>query len=323
MNSRRITRLAKEVLQIEAEGILALIDKLGLHFRQAVTLISQAKGRVIVTGIGKSGIIGRKIAATLNSTGTPALFLHPAEALHGDLGMVTKEDVVLVISNSGETEEITALIPSFKRLDIPIIAFTGNPNSILAKYSEVVIDTGVKREACPLGLVPTASTTAALAMGDALSVVLLEKRGFGPQEFKRYHPGGSLGKRLSAKVKDLMVPAEELITIKKEQYVKDILDKLAKAESLWVLNRYNKPSGVITDIEKRRLFLIPSSKWSKTKVESIMMTKMSSIGLQQPIIEVLKTIKHTGRNELAVVDERQHFCGAIFLHRLLNTYLEG
>ncbi|KPJ68395.1 MAG: hypothetical protein AMJ45_02425 [Syntrophobacter sp. DG_60] len=322
MNSRKIIRLAKEVLQIEAEGVLALMDKLGSHFHQAVALISQAKGRVIVTGIGKSGIIGRKIAATLNSTGTPALFLHPAEAMHGDLGMVTKEDVVLVISNSGETEEITALIPSFKRLDVPIIAFTGNPNSILARHSEAIIDTGVKREACPLGLVPTASTTAALAMGDALSVALLEKRRFSPQEFKHYHPGGSLGKRVSARAKDLMVPAEDLITIKKEQYVKDILGKLARAHSLWVLNRYRKPSGVITDVEKRRLFLMPPSKWSKTKVETIM-TKAPSIGLDQSVIDILKMIRRTGRNELAVIDEKQRFCGAIFLHDLLNGYLEG
>ncbi len=321
MNSRKTIRLAKEVLQIEAEGVLALMDKLGPYFHQAVRFIYQAKGRAIVTGIGKSGIIGRKIAATLNSTGTPALFLHPVEAMHGDLGMVTQEDVVLVISNSGETEEIIALIPSFKKLGIPIIAFTGNLDSTLARHSDIIIDTGVKREACPLGLVPTASTTAALAMGDALSVALLEKRRFSTQEFKRYHPGGSLGKRLSPKLKDLMVPIKDLITIKKEQHVKDILDKLAKSQSLWVLNRHRKLSGVITDIEKRKLFLMPSGKWSETKVETIM-TKAPSIELGQSMVDALKIIRRTGRNELAIIDGKQRFCGAIFLHNLLNKYLE-
>ena len=161
-----ILRRAKEVLKIEAEGILGIIDKLGPEFAKAVEIILKTDGRVIVTGVGKSGIIGRKIVATLNSTGTPALFLHPVEAMHGDLGMVTKKDIILAISNSGETGEITILIPSFKRLGAPLIALTGNPNSTLAKHSDIVIDTGVKREACPLGLAPTASTTATLAMGD-------------------------------------------------------------------------------------------------------------------------------------------------------------
>jgi len=322
MNSKRSIRLAREVLQIEAEGILSLIDRVGINFHEAINLIYKTRGRVIVTGIGKSGIIGRKIAATLNSTGTPALFLHPAEAIHGDLGIVTKEDVVLIISNSGETEEVITLIPSFKRLGVPIIAFTGNPDSTLAKYSDIVIDTGVKREACPLGIVPTASTTSALAMGDALSVALLEKRQFGLKEFRKYHPGGSLGKRLSPKVKDLMVPAKDLTIIRKGQTIKEILDKLGKAQSLWVLNRDKKLVGVITDIEKRTLFLMPFDKWSHIKVE-VIMYRVPSIGLEQSIIDGLKMLKKADRNELAVIDENGHFCGAIFLHDILNRSLEG
>jgi len=322
MNSKRSIRLAREVLQIEAEGILSLIDRVGINFHEAINLIYKTRGRVIVTGIGKSGIIGRKIAATLNSTGTPALFLHPAEAIHGDLGIVTKEDVVLIISNSGETEEVITLIPSFKRLGVPIIAFTGNPDSTLAKYSDIVIDTGVKREACPLGIVPTASTTSALAMGDALSVALLEKRQFGLKEFKKYHPGGSLGKRLSPKVKDLMVPAKDLTIIRKGQTIKEVLDKLGKAQSLWVLNRDKKLLGVITDIEKRTLFLMPFDKWSHIKVE-VIMYRVPSIGLEQSIIDGLKMLKKADRNELAVIDENGHFCGAIFLHDILNRSLEG
>jgi len=322
MSSKRSIRLAREVLQIEAEGILSLIDRVGINFHEAINLIYKTRGRVIVTGIGKSGIIGRKIAATLNSTGTPALFLHPAEAIHGDLGIVTKEDVVLIISNSGETEEVITLIPSFKRLGVPIIAFTGNPDSTLAKYSNIVIDTGVKREACPLGIVPTASTTSALAMGDALSVALLEKRQFGLKEFKKYHPGGSLGKRLSPKVKDLMVPAKDLTIIRKGQTIKEVLDKLGKAQSLWVLNRDKKLLGVITDIEKRALFLMPFDKWSHIKVE-VIMYRVPSIGLEQSIIDGLKMLKKADRNELAVIDENGHFCGAIFLHDILNRSLEG
>ena len=322
MSSKRSIRLAREVLQIEAEGILSLIDRVGINFHEAINLIYKTRGRVIVTGIGKSGIIGRKIAATLNSTGTPALFLHPAEAIHGDLGIVTKEDVVLIISNSGETEEVITLIPSFKRLGVPIIAFTGNPDSTLAKYSDIVIDTGVKREACPLGIVPTASTTSALAMGDALSVALLEKRQFGLKEFKKYHPGGSLGKRLSPKVKDLMVPAKDLTIIRKGQTIKEVLDKLGKAQSLWVLNRDKKLLGVITDIEKRTLFLMPFNKWSHIKVE-VIMYRVPSIGLEQSIIDGLKMLKKADRNELAVIDENGHFCGAIFLHDILNRSLEG
>jgi len=238
------------------------------------------------------------------------------------LGIVTKEDVVLIISNSGETEEVITLIPSFKRLGVPIIAFTGNPDSTLAKYSDIVIDTGVKREACPLGIVPTASTTSALAMGDALSVALLEKRQFGLKEFRKYHPGGSLGKRLSPKVKDLMVPAKDLTIIRKGQTIKEILDKLGKAQSLWVLNRDKKLVGVITDIEKRTLFLMPFDKWSHIKVE-VIMYRVPSIGLEQSIIDGLKMLKKADRNELAVIDENGHFCGAIFLHDILNRSLEG
>ena len=189
--------LAREVLTIEAEGLTTLIAKLDVSFVEAVDLIYQAKGRVIVTGVGKSGIVARKIVATFNSTGTPALFLHPVEAMHGDLGMVSAADVVLALSNSGETRELTILIPSLERLKAPFIVLTGRPGSTLGRLARVTIDTGVPREACPLGLAPTASTTAMLAMGDALAVALLTKRGFQVSDFRRFHPGGSLGERLS------------------------------------------------------------------------------------------------------------------------------
>ena len=206
----KILDLAREVLTIEAEGLTTLIAKLDASFVQAVDLIYQAKGRVIVTGVGKSGIVARKLVATFNSTGTPALFLHPVEAMHGDLGMVSGADVVLALSNSGETRELTILIPSLERLQAPLIAMTGRPDSTLGRLAQVTIDTGVPREACPLGLAPTASTTAMLAMGDALAVVLLTKRGFQAADFQRFHPGGSLGERLTLAISEVMLTGERV-----------------------------------------------------------------------------------------------------------------
>ena len=196
---------AIEVLKLEADGILNLIDRIDHNFTDMVELIYNATGRVIVAGIGKSGIVGRKIVATLTSTGTRALFLHPVEAMHGDLGMVCKDDVVVALSNSGETSELNILLPSIRALGCKIIAMTGNPNSTLAKNSDIVINVGVAKEACPMGLAPTTSTTALLAMGDALAVVLINKRNFKSTDFKKFHPGGSLGQRLLSRVRDLML----------------------------------------------------------------------------------------------------------------------
>ncbi len=195
----RIIIQAREVLQIEAQGILDLVERVGPEFERAVEMILQSKGRVILTGIGKSGLIGRKISATLNSTGTPSHYLHPAEALHGDLGMVSADDVVIAISNSGYTKELIQIIPNLKDIGTTLIAFCGNPESPLARESHLTIDVGVEREACPLGLAPTTSTTAALAMGDALAVVLLGRRHFTSKDFRRFHPGGNLGTMLLSK----------------------------------------------------------------------------------------------------------------------------
>ena len=189
------TETAKKVLRIEAEAIIELIDRVDQRFESAIDVLNNCSGRVVVTGMGKSGIICKKIAATLSSTGTPAMFLHPAEAIHGDLGMVARGDVVLAVSNSGETSEILGLLETLKRLGIPLISMVGNPHSTLARYSDVVLDVSIRREACPLGLAPTASTTAALALGDALAIALSEQRGFNTADFANLHPGGKLGKR--------------------------------------------------------------------------------------------------------------------------------
>jgi arabinose-5-phosphate isomerase len=210
MEENRSVIQAKEVLRIEAESILQLIDRIGESFSRGGELIYRSKGRVIVTGIGKSGLIGRKIVATLTSTGTLALFLHPVEGLHGDLGIVTKDDVFLAISHSGETTELNMIIDSIRDLGVPRIAFTGNASSTLARACDVVIDVGVAKEACPFGLTPTSSSTAALAMGDALAVALIQRRNFQEKDFYKFHPGGNLGSRLRAKVRDVMLSGSQI-----------------------------------------------------------------------------------------------------------------
>src|SRR5210317_1061089 len=210
MNSREIIQKAIEVLKIEADGITNLARRIDENFSEMVELIFNTSGRLIIGGIGKSGIVGRKIVATLNRTGTRSLFLHPVEAMHGDLGMVCKDDIFLALSNSGETDELNILLPSIRNIGCKIIAFTGNRHSTLAQHSDIVIDVAVDREACPLGLAPTASSTALLAMGDALAVVLLNKKHFKPSDFKKIHPGGILGQRLSSSVGDMMLTGTDV-----------------------------------------------------------------------------------------------------------------
>jgi arabinose-5-phosphate isomerase len=245
---------AKRVLKIEAEAVTALIGRLDEQFELAIRMILDCKGRVVVMGMGKSGLIGKKIAATLASTGTPALYVHPAEGIHGDLGMVTRGDTVIALSNSGETEEISRMLPSLKRLGISIIALTGNTGSTLAKNSDIVIDVGVKEEACPLGLAPTASTTAMLAMGDAIAVVLLDQRGFKEEDFACFHPGGVLGKKLLLCVRDLMHVRDAIPVVSEETLIKDAIYEISskKMGITAVVNASDKLVGVISDGDLRR-----------------------------------------------------------------------
>jgi arabinose-5-phosphate isomerase len=245
---------AKEVLRIEAEGINSLLDQLGEDFNRAIEMILACPGRLIITGIGKSGIIGQKIAATLNSTGTSSFFLHPVEAMHGDLGLVDERDVVMAISYSGETNELNLLLPSLKKRGVGVIAMTGNVNSSLAKHGDAVLGVSVPREACPLGLAPTASTTAALAMGDALAVVLLNCKQFKASDFRRNHPSGSLGERLKVKVSEVMITGEQIPKVS--------VDK-SMAAAVEIMNEMNlgavvvmsgdNLTGIITDGDIRRL----------------------------------------------------------------------
>ncbi len=245
---------AKNVLQVEADAILALSDRLDHRFEKAVEMILACRGRVVITGMGKSGLICQKVAATMASTGTPALFLHPAEGIHGDLGMLMKGDVVIAVSNSGETEEITRILPVIKRMGLPLIAMTGNVGSALGRAGDVTLDISVKEEACPLGLAPTASTTATLALGDAMAVALLVKRGFRAEDFALFHPGGSLGKKLLLRVEDMMHAGDDVPLVGEQTLLKEALFEITskKLGVTGVVDENGGLVGVFTDGDLRR-----------------------------------------------------------------------
>jgi arabinose-5-phosphate isomerase len=246
---------AKEVLKIEAEGILALLDQIGPDFDKAIDLIMACKSRVILAGIGKSGIIAQKIAATLNSTGTASFFLHPVEAMHGDLGIIDPRDVILAISYSGETAELNLLVNSLKNRSVSIISMTGKPHSTLAKLGDAVLNIAVPKEACPLGLAPTASTTASLAMGDALAVVLLELKQFRESDFRRNHPGGSLGERLKVNVSEVMLTGDHIPVVKKDTALKKTVEILNDKNlgAVLIVDNLHRVAGIITDGDVRRM----------------------------------------------------------------------
>ena len=315
----KILDLAREVLTIEAEGLTTLIAKLDISFVKAVDLMYKAKGRVIVTGVGKSGIVARKLVATFNSTGTPALFLHPVEAMHGDLGMVSAQDVVLALSNSGETRELTILIPSLERLKAPLITMTGRPGSTLGQRSQVTIDTGVPREACPLGLAPTASTTAMLAMGDALAVALLTKRGFQAADFQRFHPGGSLGERLSLAISEVMLTGERVPRTPLSQTLSQAIAEIdAKRLGVTlVVDGHGILKGIITDGDLRRAL----KKWGGVldkKVKEVMTAKPRHVGPGALASQALELMEHHAITVLPVVDEAHKVLGIVHLHDLLG-----
>lgn len=245
---------AKEIFKKEAGAILSLIDRIDAHFIQAVDILYACSGKVIVTGIGKSGIISQKIASTLSCSGTPAFFLHPAEGIHGDIGMVAKDDVVIAVSNSGETDEILKVLPVIKRLGTKLIVLTGNPDSVLSKSGDVVIDISVQEEACPLGLIPTSSATAAMAMGDALALALLERRGFREEDFAVLHPGGALGRKLLLRVEDLMHVKEAVPLVSEDDPMKTVLIEMTSKRLgvTGVINKRGALVGIITDGDLRR-----------------------------------------------------------------------
>lgn len=315
-----ILEIARKVLQTEADAVADLIDRLNSDFERAVDLIYRSKGRVVVTGMGKSGIIGKKIAATLASTGTPAFFMHPAEATHGDLGMVTAEDVIIAISNSGETKELVELIPFLKRFNVGLISMTGNLNSTLSKASGVTLDVSVKEEACPLGVVPTASTTAALAMGDAVAVALLIKRGYKEEDFAVLHPGGSLGKKLFIKVKDLMHAGDAVPVVSQDtSVIKAVMEISSKRLGVTiVVDKDKKILGIITDGDVRRGI----EKWDKAffdmKAGEVMTKNPKMISEDELAAKALSVMESFSITSLAVPDEDGRPKGIIHLHDILK-----
>jgi arabinose-5-phosphate isomerase len=313
---------AKEVIRIEAKAIADLVKKLDENFLKAVDVIVKCSGRVIVTGMGKTGIIGRKIASTLSSTGTPSIWMHSAEAVHGDLGQVQKEDVVIVISHSGETEETTRLLPLLKKIGVKTIAITGNPKSNLAKYSDVVLNVEVKKEGCPLGLAPMASATATLVMGDALAACLIIRRGFKKEDFALYHPGGSLGRRLLLKVEDIMRKANSFPRVTATRKVKDVLLAITKARcgSACVVDKKGKLTGIFTDGDLRRHLGIDRNLLSR-KVCDVMTKKPTTICKDKLAVEAFQLLKERKIDELPVVDSKGRAVGLLDIQDLLKAGL--
>ncbi|MGM0453718.1 MAG: KpsF/GutQ family sugar-phosphate isomerase [Thermodesulfobacteriota bacterium] len=314
-----ILEQAIDVLKTEAEGILALTERIGDDFVGAVDLIYRSTGRVIIAGIGKSGIIGRKIVATLNSTGTRSIFLHPVEAMHGDLGIVSDGDVLLAISNSGETDELNILLPSIRKAGCPIIAFTGNPHSTLARQSDIVIDVGVAREACPLGLAPTTSTTAQLAMGDALAVVLLDKHKFGSSDFQKNHPGGNLGQRLSFQVKDIMLTGEAVPSVPRETTMENALAVMDRKGLgvIFVTDQDSRLAGIITDGDIRRMVVNQIAPYGQS-VEAKMIQNPKHVHPKTPLYEALNILETNQITVLPVVEDDGSVRGALHLHDILG-----
>ncbi len=321
---------AQEVLTIEAEGIYAVRDALGEEFVQAVDLIMACPSRLVITGIGKSGLVGQKIAATLNSTGTPSFFLHPVEAMHGDLGMVSPTDVVLAISYSGETTELNRLLESLKNRSIKIIAMTGGPQSTLARYAAVILNVAVPKEACPLGLAPTTSTTATLALGDALAVALLRRKRFKAEDFRRNHPGGSLGERLKVAVREVMMTGDKVPKVNKEVSLEDAVAELNNKSigAVLVVTASDTLCGIITDGDLRRCLLednwlnktteANSSRCCTQKVSEVMTRTPVTITEELMAADALSLMQSKDITVLAVVDDAGKMRGILHLHDLLG-----
>ncbi len=313
---------AKEVIRIEAKAVAALENRIDANFEKAVELILNAKGRVVVSGMGKSGLVGRKIVATMNSTGTPAIFLHPSDAVHGDLGMVRKEDVIICISKSGDTAEIQQLLPMFKRIGVPIIAMVGNVRSPLASSAAIVLDVSIEEEACPFDLAPTASTTATLAFGDALAVALLEKRQFTREDFALYHPGGNLGKRLLLKAEEIMVNGQAVPKVEKGVPLRDAIVEMTSKRlgATCVVGEDGKLLGIITDGDLRRL-LQKTSDVSNINAEHAMTKSPKTIKKDILAAVALSEMESYNIMQLVVVDDDHRPVGMIHLHDLVKAGL--
>jgi arabinose-5-phosphate isomerase len=317
---KSVIKRAKEVLDIEASAVRALKPRIGKDFERALKIILSAKGRVVVSGMGKTGIIAQKLSATLASTGTPSLFLHTAEAIHGDLGKVTGDDAVILISNSGSTEEMKQLLPLLKKIGARIIALTGNPDSILAKYSDCALDVSVKKEACPLGLAPTASTTATLAMADALAVCLLELKKFREKDFAFYHPGGALGRRLLLKVEDIMRRGQANPVVGEGKRVSHVLLKITRARSgsATVVDKSGRVKGIFTDGDLRR-HLERDANLPRRKIKEVMTKSPTVVGPGMLAAEALRILREKKIDEVPVVDSKRRPVGLLDVQDLLKA----
>jgi arabinose-5-phosphate isomerase len=320
VNPTHTLQLARDTLDIEAAALLQLRARLDERFIQAVDMVLVVQGRVVVTGMGKSGHIGRKIAATLASTGTPAMFVHPGEASHGDLGMIQIVDVVLAISNSGESDELVAILPMLKRQGVPLIAMTGGLNSSLARHANVVLDTSVDKEACPLNLAPTASTTAQLAMGDALAVALLDARGFKPEDFARSHPGGSLGRKLLTHVSDVMRQGAEVPRVGPDASFTDLMREMSNkglgASS--VVDANGRVLGVFTDGDLRRL-IEKGADLRSLKARDVLHPRPHTIRAEALAVEAAELMELHRITSILVVDDAGLLCGAINSNDLMRS----
>ena len=323
MTDNEIIKTGKNVIRIEANAVADLEKSINKDFVKAVEIIYKAKGRVVLTGMGKSGLIARKIVATLNSTGTAAIYMHPTDALHGDLGMVRKEDVVIIISKSGSTDEISRLLPMFKRLGVKLIAMSGKTDSQLVLECDVFLNISVKEEACPHDLAPTSSTTATLVMGDALSVALLQKRGFTAEDFAFLHPGGSLGKRLSLKIDEIMIKGNGVPVVKENASIKDIILEMTSKRLgvTCVVNKDGKLAGIITDGDLRRL--LEKTMDVKDLVATDIMSKNPKVTEKDFLASfALQLMENHKITSLIIADKEKKPIGIVHLHDLVNLGLQ-
>lgn len=318
--SSDIVEKARNVLLHEADEIRQLAARLGSAFEAAVHMILDCRGRIVVTGMGKSGHIGGKIAATLASTGTPAFFMHAAEASHGDLGMITAEDVVIALSNSGQSDEIINILPAIRRLGARILSITGTEDSTLARESEVHLSAAVSHEACPLGLAPTASTTAALALGDALALCVLDLREFTAEDFARSHPGGSLGRRLLVRIKDVMRTGDAIPSVSEQATVHEAIQEITGKGMGFtaIVDKEKKPVGVFTDGDLRRLF-VQGLTTHQAPITSVMKQQPKLLGTQQMAVEAVSLMEQHKINGFLAVNEQQQLVGAFNMHDLLKA----
>jgi arabinose-5-phosphate isomerase len=318
--TRKLIDLGRAVIRTEAAEVAALEERVDENFARACQMLLACKGRTVVIGMGKSGHIGSKIAATLASTGTPAFFVHPGEASHGDMGMITKEDVVIALSNSGETDEVLTLLPVIKRLNVPLVALTGKPDSTLSRAATVTIDVGVRQEACPLGLAPTSSTSAALAMGDALAIALLEHRGFSADDFAHAHPGGALGRRLLLHVNDIMHTGKDIPKVHENTLLKDALVEMTRKGlgTTAIIDDQDHVLGIFTDGDVRRA-LDAGVDVHTTRMGSIMTRTCKTIGKDHLAAEALAVMEENKINALLVTDAGNRLIGILNMHDLLRA----